>query len=452
MAETLTAPQGSHRRALIALALALVAASSMLEFHLGLFLPRVLEARAARGLGNGYAFGCDFYPIWLAERQWRIYHLDPYSAETTREIQKGLFGRPLDARNQLDPPADYRSFAYPAFTELLFWPTAALKFPALRILLAVLLPLLTVWGLWFWMRALQWSVHGLWFAVIATLLLCSYPMLEAFFAEQPGVMVGFLLAASALALRRNRLLLAGTLLALTFVKPQMTALAVFYLLMWSFEDRRRRGKLAAGFLATALLLLGGSLLIWPRWIGAWLRIILGYHRYATPPLASEVLGPTLSARVGPVVIAAIFIAGVVIAWRNRKAGVESLRFRLTLSLLLAITSVTLLPGQAVYDHVILLPGILLVLQHRQSLSHARRMFRTLCAIAAVVLLWPWIAALALVVTRPWIAPQHFYSTAVFALPIRTAGSFPFAVLALLAYASRISGTALPEPVPGDSSS
>jgi len=83
---------------------------------------RVLEIRAAKGLGNGYSFGDDFYPIWLTSREALGWHRDPYSVEMTREIQTGLFGRPLDAHIPTDPPTDYRTFAYPAFTNLIFWP------------------------------------------------------------------------------------------------------------------------------------------------------------------------------------------------------------------------------------------------------------------------------------------------------------------------------------------
>jgi hypothetical protein len=41
-------------------------------------------------------------------------------------------------------------------------------------------------------------------------------------------------------------------------------------------------------------------------------------------------------------------------------------------------------------------------------------------------------------------PTVFESTAVFALPIRTAASLPFAVLALLAYAAKIKLSGIPE--------
>ncbi len=436
MAAPYSGTRVSSRVAMLALSLALMGAASMLYYHLGLFVPRVLGGRAAKGLGNGYAFGDDFYPIWLTTRQWRLEHRDPYSVEMTRQIQTGLFGRPLDARNPADPSTAYREFAYPAFADLVLWPAAALEFPQLRLVLVVLLPFLTVVSIWLWILALQWRVHPLWFAVLALLALCNYPVLEAIFAEQPGLLVGFFLASSTLALRQNRLLPAGGLISLTLIKPQMTLLAILYLLLWSLADRRR-ARFWVGFVATTLLLFGASLWIWPHWMGHWMKVLLGYHRYATPPLVSLLLGEALSAYVGRAVIMVLLGIGAVLAWRKRRATLDSVDFWLTLSLLLAITSITLLPGQAIYDHIILLPGILLLLRYWRRLRDAGGLPRMLRTLGAVILFWPWVAAFGLLVVRQLLRPEHFFSTAIFSLPIRTAASFPFAVLALLACATRV---------------
>jgi len=434
----MTAPHHGSRTfsPVLAVVLAFIAGAAMLYYHQGLFMPRVLEIRAAKGLGDGYAFGDDFYPIWLTAKLWPNGHRDLYGAEMTRAIQTGLFGRPLDARNRSDPPADYRTFAYPAFTELLFWPTAILPFPALRIVLVILLPLITVCSIWLWLLALEWNIHWLWFLTIALLTLCNYPVLEALFALQPGLIVGFLLAASLFALRKDRPLLAGILIALTTIKPQITALAILYLLLWLPPGPRRRAHFMAGFFATLLTLVAASLLIWPSWIPAWSNVILGYHRYATPPLVSELLGPTLGALVGPLLIAALLVVSAALAWRKRRASLTSPDFWLTLSLLLAVTSVAILPGQAIYDQVILLPGILVLLRDWPVLRQAGRVPRILQKLGVVVFLWPWAAVLGLILVRPLLPPERFASTAVFALPIRTAGSFPFAVLALLLCAMR----------------
>jgi hypothetical protein len=430
------ASRPSSRFALLALALALLGAGSMLYYHLKLFLPRTLEHRASIGLGNGYAFGDDFYPVWLTAREWRAAHRDPYSPEMTREIQTGLFGRALDPHSPTDPPADYREFAYPAFTDLVLWPAASLDFPNLRLVLAVLLPLLTAASFWLWLRALNWRVSLIWIITLTVLGLCNYQVLEALFAEQPGLIVGFLLAAAALALRRNRMSLAGVLMALTLIKPQMTVLAIAFLLLWSFSNRCR-ARFWMSFLATTIFLVIASLWIWPRWIGQWMKVLLGYHRYATPPLVALLPGAALGLYVGPAAIVTLLGVSAVLAWRDRRASSEDPSFWLTLSLLLAIASVILLPGQAIYDHVILLPGIFLLLRHWRQLRAAGPVPRILTTVGALNLFWPWAAAFAVIMMRPGLAPAVFESTAVFALPIRTTASLPFAVLALLVYAKKI---------------
>lgn len=421
----------------VALGLALLGAGCMLYYHLGLFVPRVLAARAAVGLGGGYAFGDDFYPVWFTTRQGQRQHLDPYSAKATHEIQRGLFGRPLDATHASDPPVDYRTFAYPAFTELVLWPTANLQFPQLRIALAVLLPLLTSASIWVWMQALDWRVrpHGL--AILLLVLLCNYPVLEGFFAEQPGLIVGFLLATSALALRKGRFLLAGSFMALTLIKPQMTLLVIFYLLIWGLTERSR-ARLWIGFFATLLPLVGASLWIWPHWIGQWVKVIFEYPHYATPALVNLLPGSVLGGYLGAVAWVALIGVGVWLAWKNRRANSNSPDFWWTVSLLLAITSVTLLPGQAIYDQVILFPAILLVVKNARELRGAGFVPRILLTAGEIILFWPWVAAFGLVVARSWLTPAQFESTAVFSLPIRTAASLPFAALALLAYVGRVS--------------
>ncbi len=408
----------------------------MLYYHLGLFIPRVLQVRAINGGGKGYSFGDDFYPIWLTTRQWRIEHRDLYSPAMTREIQIGLFGRALDPRNPNDPPVEYRQFAYPAFADLILWPAALIDFPTLRVMLAILLPLLTIASIRLWMIALGCRLHPLGFIVIALLTLCTYEVLEGLFAEQPGLFVGYFLASAAVALRKNHLMLAGILTSLTLIKPQVTLLAVLYLLLWSLADRGR-ARFWVGFLAVTICLMAGSVWIWPRWVAQWISILLGYHRYAMPPLISMLLGPRTNAYVGPVIIAGLLVASLVVAWRNRNAAPDSPNFWLTLSLLLAVTSVALLPGQAIYDHIILIPGILLLLRSRRELREAGRVSRAMLSAGALVLFWPWFSAFALLAVRPWIGDRVFFSTAVFTLPIRTAASLPFAVLALLAWTMRI---------------
>jgi hypothetical protein len=358
----------------------------------------------------------------------------------TREIQTGLYGRALDPGIPTDP-VDRRAFPYPAFTVLLFWPAAEFPFAIVRIVVVCALATLTFASVLLWLRTIAWRLA--WSGVTAILLLtfCSYPVLEALFAGQLGLLVGFLLAASVLALQKGRLQFAGFLMALSTIKPQVTALAVLYLILWSLHDWRARARYGIGFSSTMALLLGASLAVRPNWIQSWTHTALAYRQYTTPPLITEILVSSLGARAARpaslILFASLMIASATLAWRHRADAIGSLGFQLTLSLLLAITSITLLPGQAVYDHVILLPGILLLSRYRRQLSRAGRVPATLLTLGAIVLFWPWVASLALVLIRPFLTPQHFFATEIFALPIRTAASLLFAVLALLVSAARI---------------
>jgi hypothetical protein len=401
----------------------------MVYYHLGLFVPRAMEVRATQGFSNGYSFGADFYPIWLTSREGQLHHSDPYSPEMTRQIQIGLFGRSLHARNPAAPP-DYRAFAYPAFADVLFWPLALLPFSVVRIGLAVILPAVTALSVVLWLRAFRLRASAAILVSLTLFTLSSYAVLEGLFAEQTGLFVGFLLAASLAAIAGQRLFLSGSLLALTLIKPQMMVLVAAYLLLWSFAEWRVRRRFAEGFLLMSAALGMSSLLVWRRWILEWLQIMFGYRQYSTPPLVCYLLGNQIGSRLGPILIAALLASAVVLATRTRHASPSSTGFALAVSLLLAITAITLLPGHAVYDHVILLPGIILIALSWRGFAASGPLFRVVLGVTALALFWQWIFAPVVIAMRPILPPQLFASV-MLTLPIRTAGSIPFGLVALL---------------------
>ena len=424
------------RFANLALCLALLGAAAMAYYHEGLFVPRALESRASRDLNGGYSFGNDFYQIWLTSREWQRNRIYPYSEQATRDIQIGLYGRTLDP-NRSGDPKDQRRFPYPAFVDLLFGPAALFSFPIVRIDILCLLIPLTAAGVWLWMKVLSWDFSWQWTSVVFLMVFTSYPALEGLYSDQIGLIVAFLLPASLLSLQRGRLRLSGILLALTLMKPQVTALAIIYLFFWSFGDLRRRGRLLVSFLATSVLLVGAALAVWPRWIQSWFQLLYAYRDYNPPPLFNLLLASLdVPHSVVPVLAACVVIAGIVLAWRKRRAAPDSAEFWLTLSALLAVTAIVVLAGQAVYDHIILLPGILLLASRWSEMSSSRWIQKTVTTLAAVVLFWPWVAAAAVIVLRPFLTYEQFHSRAIFYLPVDLAAVFPFLVLAPLLLALR----------------
>jgi hypothetical protein len=260
--------------------------------------------------------------------------------------------------------------------------------------------------------------------------LSSYAVLEGLFAVQVGLLVGFLLAASILALKYHRLGLAGALFAFTLIKPQVSALLAAYFLIWSFGRWRERRAFVYWFAAWSSILCGLSLLASPHWISRWLLILSGYGGYAPPPLITYSLGPRL-AFLGPFLIFILLLASLVLMFRMRDADATSPEFMLTLSLLLALTSITLLPGQAVYDHVILLPGILLTMNTWKRFA-ASGAFRIILYAASVALFWQWIAVIPLLIWR-MLPPSRLLSNRTLLLPFHAAASVPLAVTAVLGF-------------------
>jgi hypothetical protein len=418
-----------------ALLLAVLFATATGYYHLKIFLPRAQAVYAAKGLGNGYFFGGDLYPIWRTAREWRLHRFDPYSSAMTANIQTGLFGRPLDARNPNDPPLNYREFSYPAFVDILALPSTWLPFPVVRVAGASIMFLMTVVGLVLWMGILELRFSPAQWTIVILLTMFSYPVLEGIAAVQLGLMVSVLLAASLATLRKGRELSAGCLLALTLIKPQMTVLVIGCLLVWALSEWRQRWRFAGGLVGGVAVLSLSATFISTSWLWQWLHVVLGYGRYSQPPLPVYLFG----VQVGKAFSFVLLAGAVLLAWRIRHMPAKSSEFILTIAGLLAISVIVLLPGQAVYDHILLLPGVLLLLKVEDESVLRTGVGRFTLALAGAAIGWYWIAAVA-VVAVSFLAGS--LRDAWVLLPVRTAASIPFAVLACLGLSLRSRGLSL----------
>jgi hypothetical protein len=100
---------------------------------------------------------------------------------------------------------------------------------------------------------------------------------------------------------------------------------------------------------------------------------------------------------------------------------------LTVSLLLAITAMTVLPGQAVYDHIILLPGILTIAGTWRRVAASSRPFAIIFVVGTLTLFWQWIVAMPLLAARLFISPADFNKYGLLVLPFHAAASVPASV-------------------------
>ncbi len=402
-------------------------ACGMGYYYFGLFLPRSRAVSTSLGMAGGYEYGGDLYPIWLTGRELLLNHSNPYTDAMTQRIQTGLYGRSLEnARRSTDPPPHYRAFAYPLYTDLLALPILPFAFSTVRVLLAIVLPGITTVSVLLWAKTMEVALSPVGIAIAIALTLFSYPVLEGFYALQPALWVGFCLAASIAAIGRNRLASAGALLAITFIKPQLTGPLAAWLLLWSLGDWRSRRRFALGLALGIVVLLSASELGLPGWYRGWYHAMVDYRSYTLPPLAEFVLG-RLTGYAVEVVTAGITLF---IACRSRRATAGSFDFNLAVNLVLAATILLLPTGGAVYDHVVLLGGILWVCGHPHVVARGPRPIRVLAVLLAAVVGWQWIASTGISLLSVLNGPRAATTNALL-LPVRAAASLPFVLMALL---------------------
>lgn len=364
----------------------------------------------------------DLYPRWLGARELLLHGRNPYSPEVTREIQRGYYGRALDP-NRPEDPKDQQGFAYPVYVIFLLAPTVRLSFGVVeagfRWLLIALAPITVL----LWLRVVRWKISREYALVLALFVLGWLPMVQGIKLQQLSLLVAGLLAACGACLSGGWLLLGGGFLALATIKPQLTWPLALWLLVWAVSDWRPRKRFVFGFVLVMILLLAGAQLILPGWQRMFLDAIVQYHRYTQN---ESVLVWMFGAMAGRMVEVLCVLACAVLVWRARRDSAGSAAFGSAMALVLALT-VVIVPMFAPYNQVLLLPAIVVLIRAAISRATLVPVFRLAGIIGFLLLIWPWIAALALSMTYPWLTPslrRHlwpmpFYSN--FILPIFIAG-------------------------------
>jgi hypothetical protein len=407
----------------LGIAFALLLAASMWFYVKSVLIPyqEADAARYSRPRGNL----SDLYPRWLGARELLLHHRDPYSRQVTREIQVGYYGRPLDPSRPNDPK-DQQGFAYPVYVAFLLAPFLHLDFAPLRTGFTWVLAALIVASVPLWAKGLRWQLSGSGKVIFILLVAGSFPAAQGIKLQQLTILVSAMLAAAAAALAAGWLSLAGLLLALSTVKPQLVGPLLIFLLLWMIGDWSRRWPLLASFGIAMACLLGASQWVLPGWIGEFMAAVTSYRQYTG---GVSILSALLTPVGGLIVTAALLLALVVQGWRLRHAPAASPSFNLMLSLVLAVT-VVIIPTWAPYNQLLLLPALILLVRDWRRLARSGRLSRLLYLLVTALVVWPWLATLylsaacflqpAAIVQRGW------------TLPLYTSMLIPFGVMALLA--------------------
>lgn len=406
------------KRSLFIVALALALAASVSTWF---YMNRILRAQqiadaAAHNRPRGNL--SDLYPRWLGARELLLRGRNPYSAEITREIQQGYYGRALDPA-RTDDRKDEQGFAYPAYVVFLLAPTVRLPFSEVQIGFRWLLIALAAASVVLWLRVLRWNVSCGTVCVFCVLMVGWLPMVQGIKLQQLSLLVAGLLAGCGACLTGGWLLCAGTLLALATIKPQLTWPLVLWLLFWAGAEWRTRRRLVIAFAVAMLLLMGGAELLLPGWPRMFIQAIGQYHRYTQN---QSVLVMMFGAIMGRILEAASVLACAICLWRMRAEPATSAAFGRAVGLVLGLT-VVIVPMFAPYNQVLLAPAILALAWSESSREFVLPVVRLARMAGGVLLIWPWIATIGLSAASFWLTPvlrqklwpMPFYSN--FMMPI-----------------------------------
>jgi hypothetical protein len=343
--------------------------------------------------GNLKARMDDLYSPWVGTRELLLRGRNPYGPEVSHEIQMAFYGHVL---NQAYGKAgvevlNEQRFAYPVYVVFLLAPTAYMDFSRLQVLASVSFVILTAISVLIWLDVLCWKPPRTLVAAILLFVLSSPQIMQGLRLRQMGMVVGFLLALSAWCITRDRLAIAGVMLALSTVKPQMALLPLAWFLLWGASNWPKRWPLLAAFGVTLIGLVGLGELILPGWHRYFLDGLSAYRQYSpSPSLLCIALGDWMGRAISGIVILGL----LVLALRNREKDATAPEFIQTLAAIFIGTTIVL-PLLAPFNQVILLLPTMMVVRNWAILPRfGRRLF-------AFMVAWPWItSAILLLLVHP----------------------------------------------------
>jgi hypothetical protein len=386
----------------------------------------------------------DLYPRWLGTRELLLQHRNPYSAEVTLDIQTGYYGRPLDPERAHDPrfdePKDQQGFAYPLHVVFLLAPTIDLPFSEVQAGFRWLLVILTLASIFLWLRVLRWRPSITAATILIVLTFGSYPVVQGIKLQQLTLVVSALLAGCGAALVAGYFSLAGFLLALATIKPQLAIPVAGWLMLWAMSGWRRRQIFVWSFVLTTAILLGASQYLLPGWFGQFRAAVAAYRQYTGG--AGSLLDVLATPALGKILAGIAVIAVAVTSWFARHASNDSVAFSTMLALVLLVTLI-IVPSFAPYNQVLLLPAVFLVVRSWKDLWRRDRFTRMACTLALLVVLWPWLASLTLMVASLFLPDPSIQRA--WTVPLYTSLGIPLAVLGLFAVSSmgRLKSTSAP---------
>lgn len=299
----------------------------------------------------------DFYPRWRGAQLFWQEGVDPYSQTATEAIQRGLYGR------LATPEEDQVLFVYPFYTVFLLGPLVNITYTWVQAIWLVTIQFSLIIALILTLKLLEWRLSPWLLALTLLWGVIFYNSTRTIILGQFAGLIYLWLVGCLLALKMERDILAGVLLTLTTIKPQMSYLLVPALLIWAVGQRRWRFVGSAA--GTTAVLAAFSFLLLPTWLTSFVEQVVYYPAYTITGSPLWVITgyyfPWLGKPVEYGLIAALLLC-LLWQWRHLPyLSATSDHFLFILGLTLIITNVIIV-RTATTNYIIMYIPLFLVLR------------------------------------------------------------------------------------------
>jgi hypothetical protein len=297
--------------------------------------------------------GNDFLVYWMSARTFLMDGTNPYGAETTAKIQEFAYG------GAARPDQPSLRMVYPLYSMALFFPFALIPdFPTARAVYSTILELCLLLIAFFSVRLARWRIPPLELILYLALILFGFHSIQPLLDGNVSILVALLIVSALLALKNGGDALAGILLALSTIKPNVVVLLIVYLLIWSLVSGRR--TLAGYFAGAVFLMTLAAMLLMPEWLWQNLIAIVQFPINQPPSTLSAVVSdtfPAMGARIARLIYGVVIGMLVTEWWLNRRADFRGVLW--TALFTLTLTQWVGIPT-APQNFVVLLPATALV--------------------------------------------------------------------------------------------
>ncbi len=300
----------------------------------------------------------DFYPRWRGSQLFWNEGVDPYSDAATDAIQMDMRGRLSDADE------DQLRFVYPFYTSFMLLPLLRADYLWVQAIWLVLLQFALVGSVFLILQLLEWKMPVWLTAVTFLWAILFYNSTRTIILGQFAGLVLLWLISTFLALKYDMDILAGVLIALTTVKPQMVFLIIPALLIWAIGQKRWR--FVASSALSMVVLMGASFLLLPTWLSSFVAQVIDYPNYTVTPSPVNALTDYFFPQLGKPVemgIILLLMTYLLYEWRRLpKLNIRTTEFIWVMGLTLVISNMVV-TRTATTNYIVMYLPLFLVLKY-----------------------------------------------------------------------------------------